>query len=418
MAKLIEDQHAVSSMAEGQAVIQAAESDLPTARWRLAITTPSVVLFLSLLASQAGILVLTPILADVAREFGVSTAVAGQLRTLSGFVAGGTALLFGRIGRSIALRDLLLVGASLLAFGSIVSAAAPSFAVVAAAQVPIGIAVALLVSAGGAAAGEWARPGRSRRVLSWTLIGPAAAWIIGMPLVGLFAETTWRAAFIVLPLAASLIVGGALALCRKEMLPAPRPLVRVADILADRSLRLWAVAELLAQSAWVGTLVYAGALFVETYATSPLLTGVILAGVAIAYIPGNFTASRIVANRSALVVLPWLVAVAVPFTVLLGLARNSVFESAVILAILAFLAGGRTLAAGAYGLDAAPDRRLAVMGVRTAANQFGYLVGAAAGGLALAIGGYPAVGVLFGALFVGATVVLVRLRADTVPATA
>ena len=50
---------------------------------------PRVVLFAALFASQAGLLVLSPILPDVARELGVSTATAGQLRTLSGATGGG-----------------------------------------------------------------------------------------------------------------------------------------------------------------------------------------------------------------------------------------------------------------------------------------------------------------------------------------
>ena len=44
------------------------------------LTGPSTVLFLCLFTSQAALLVLSPILPEVAREFGVSTATAGQLR--------------------------------------------------------------------------------------------------------------------------------------------------------------------------------------------------------------------------------------------------------------------------------------------------------------------------------------------------
>jgi predicted MFS family arabinose efflux permease len=49
---------------------------------------PHVVPFVSLFASQAGLLVLSPILPELGREFGVSTATAGQLRTLSGATGG------------------------------------------------------------------------------------------------------------------------------------------------------------------------------------------------------------------------------------------------------------------------------------------------------------------------------------------
>src|SRR5829696_3352702 len=48
------------------------------------LTRPSPVLFLCLFVSQAALLVLAPVLPDVARDLGVSTATAGQLRSLSG----------------------------------------------------------------------------------------------------------------------------------------------------------------------------------------------------------------------------------------------------------------------------------------------------------------------------------------------
>jgi len=54
--------------------------------------------------------------------------------------------------------------------------------------------------------------------------------------------------------------------------------------------------------------------------------------------------------------------------------------------------------------DLAPELRLAVTGVRTAALQFGYFVGAAIGGLALAMEGFTALGLTLAALFVGATI--------------
>jgi pimeloyl-ACP methyl ester carboxylesterase len=44
-------------------------------------------------------------------------------------------------------------------------------------------------------------------------------------------------------------------------------------------------------------------------------------------------------------------------------------------------AGARTLAGSVFGLDAAPERRLGIMGLRAAATQYGYLLGASAGGV-------------------------------------
>jgi hypothetical protein len=46
-----------------------------------------------------------------------------------------------------------------------------------------------------------------------------------------------------------------------------------------------------------------------------------------------------------------------------------------------------------------------VMSMRAAANQFGYLLGAAAGGIALAVAGFAGFGIALGCLFAAAVAV-------------
>src|ERR687895_2404038 len=53
----------------------------------------------------------------------------------------------------------------------------------------------------------------------------------------------------------------------------------------------------------------------------------------------------------------------------------------------------------ALALQSALERRLAAMGVRAATGQFGYLLGAAVGGVALAAGGYALLAVSLAAVF-------------------
>jgi predicted MFS family arabinose efflux permease len=108
---------------------------------------PAAVLFATMFASQAGLLVLTAILPDVGGDFGVSTATAGQVRTLAALTGGATALALGRLGRHLAVRELLLLGLALVAVGSLASAFAPSLAAFAGAQAAIGAAAAILLSA-------------------------------------------------------------------------------------------------------------------------------------------------------------------------------------------------------------------------------------------------------------------------------
>jgi predicted MFS family arabinose efflux permease len=171
----------------------------------------SAVLFLCLFASQAGAIALSPVLAEVARDLDVSTAAAGQLRTIAGLVARVTALALGRLGARVALGRQRLGGSLLLALGSLASAAAPSIGLLAAAQVPVGAGIGILTTAGSLAAAEWVPRERRAATLSWALIGQPAAWIVGMPLLGAAGERSWRWAWLAFPLVAALLAGAAVA---------------------------------------------------------------------------------------------------------------------------------------------------------------------------------------------------------------
>jgi predicted MFS family arabinose efflux permease len=370
-------------------------------------TGVSAVLFLCLFASQAGLIALSPVLAQVASDLGVSTATAGQLRTISGLAAGATAIALARAAGRFGLRELLLGGALVLGLGSLASAVAPSFAALALAQVLIGIAAAVLVTAGTSAAAEWAPAEHRARVLSWALNGQPAAWIIGMPAIGAIGEISWRYAWVALPLAASAVA--ALAVARQPSSPpAPAAAGGLWAALAEGWIRRWALGELLANSAWTGTLVYAGALLAESYGTALTLIGVVLALAAGGYVAGNLTFRRFVGGESRRLLVQLSLALAASVA-LFGAVRPDLFVSAILLAALAFLAGGRTLVGSALGLEVAPERRRAVMAARAAAVQFGYFVGSAVGGLALAASGHGALGLVLGSLFAAAALPLSAL---------
>lgn len=370
-------------------------------------TAVSVVLFLCLFAGQAGLIAISPLLSDVARDLDVSTAAAGQLRTIGGIGAAVTALLLGRVGRRFGLRTQLLAGSGFVALASVASAAAPTFAVLAVAQLPLGIGIATLTTAGTVAAAAWVPVERRRRVLSWALVGNPAAWIVGMPLIGLVGEQSWRLAWLALPLAAA-VVAGAVLLLREADPPARTAPASVLDAVADPCLKRWLAAETLANAAWAGTLVYSGALFVESYGASARLTGTLLAIAAAAYVAGNLSFRRLEHVEPTRLLPPLLLALATT-TALFGALRPSVFTSTVVFSAAAFAAGGRTLLSSALGLAAAPELRPAAMGARSASGQFGYFAGSLAGGAALAAGGYPAFGLVVGLAFVAAAAALAPL---------
>jgi predicted MFS family arabinose efflux permease len=358
-------------------------------------------LFLALGASQAAVLALTPILAAVAADIGVSTATAGQLRTISGLSAGVAAVCSGLVASRVGLRELLGGGLVLLALGSAMSAAATEFASMAIAQVFIGVGVGLSYTAGLAAVAEWSTPVERSRVLAVALLGPPTAWIVGMPVCGLVGEIDWRLVWIVLPLTSSIVA--LVVVARRPRTPPAAVRADLRAVFAYPGVLRWSSGELLAFSAWAGSLVFIGALFIESYGLSIAATGILLGVGSFVYVPGNLLFRRLVDDHGhlLLIVLPLAAAVTVAT---LGVVRPSEWFSLGVFALLSFLAGGRTLAGSARGLDLAPEVRLGVTGVRTAALQGGYFVGAAVGGVALAVGGYPALGLTLGSLFAAATV--------------
>jgi predicted MFS family arabinose efflux permease len=367
-----------------------------------------IALLSALAASQAALVVLNPLLPDVARDLDVSVATAGQLRTVSGLAAGAAALATGFLAARVGLRGLMLGALVVLAVGSLVSALAPDFAVLAVAQVLVGVGIGVSYSAAIAATAEWSTAANRSRVLALTLLGPPLAWIVGMPLVGILGELDWRVGWLVVPVAMALVA--AALLLRQPATPPASARAGIRSVLAYPGVARWTTGELFAFSGWAGALVYMGALLVESYDLSIAATGLALGFGALVYVPGNLLFRRWVDGHSRVLLVGLALAAAVTVACL-GAFRPSVWVSVGLFAALCFIAGGRTLAGSARGLGLAPELRLGVTGVRAAAIQAGYFVGAALGGAALAVGGYGTLGLAFAALFVGAAVPhLVPLR--------
>ena len=245
-------------------------------------------------------------------------------------------------------------------------------------------------------------------MLAVALLGPPLAWVFGMPIAGAAGEASWRWAWVAVPLVLALAGLVALALRR----PSPPAEVRAGlrRVLGEPGVARWSLGELLAYSAWLGVLVFIGALFVEVHGLSVAATGLALGLGALAYVPGNLVFRRWVDERGRLLLVTLALACGV-VTAALCTVRPDAWVSLALFGALSFLAGGRTLAGGARGLNLAPELRLGVTGVRTAALQFGSFIGAAVGGIALAVGGFTAAGLAFAALFVAAA--LPHLRATT-----
>ena len=142
---------------------------------------------------------------------------------------------------------------------------------------------------------------------------------------------------------------------------------------------------------------------------STATTGLALAGVAAAFLAGNQLAGRADSSRarramlegslgaSVLVALTWAFAPSIEITLLL-------------FAAAAFVAATRTVAGTVYGFQVSGDLGREVGSIRAATNQVGYLVGSVLGGLALAVGGFTGLAVVFGGLFLASTLPYLCIR--------
>lgn len=385
----------------GLATVGAGTAGLPRSVPRR-LVSPSVVLFMCVFTSQAAVLVLSPILVEISQDLHVSTASAGQLRIVAAPVAALVAVLLARFGGAAPLKGILLASTVLVAGGSLASAAAPSFLALALGQLPLWVGVAGLVAGGIGAAGVWSTPEERGRVVARALAGAPAAWVVGMPLIGLVAGTSWRLAFVAVPLPAA-VVTAALVLA-SEATETRRDSASLPALLREPGARSWALAELLAMSAWAGTLVFSGALFIETYGTSPKVTGLLLAGVALAYLGGNALASGIRGRcnlRRGLAGTNLLAAVAIAAT---WIVTPNVVVTLSLFAAAGVLAAARTVIGTTYGFELAGERKLEVGAARAAITHLGYLVGSLLGGGAFALGGRGAMGVAFAVLLLIAAI--------------
>ena len=370
----------------------------------------AIVLFACVFAAQSALIALSPVLVAVADDLDVSPAAAGQLRGLGGLAAGVAATAVPGAARRLGLRPLLVFGGATLVAGSVASALARSFATLTLGQVLVGVAASVLVTTATTAAGEWAGPDARTRLLSWALIGSPAAWIVGMPLIGMLGGASWRYGVVALPVPAALaaIVSAARSPSGGERRVEATGIVAA---LGDPAVRRWTLAELAANAAWLGLLVYVGALFTESYATSPLATGGILAAAAAAFLSGNLVFRRVADGEPRRMLIRLALAMGV-LVALLGAVRPSPLFSGLVFVGASFVSGGRTLVANLVAVQAPPERRASMAALRAVANQFASLAGAATAGAALTTSGYGALGLVLGLLFGLAAAALTR-RART-----
>lgn len=151
-------------------------------------------------------------LPGMSAELGVSMAAAGQSVSVFAISYALLSPLIATVTATIPRRRLLVVSLSLLAAANLLSAAAPTFAVLLTSRVLAAAGAAAYTPNAGAAAAAMVRPERRGRALAAVIGGLTAATAIGVPIGTLAAQMMgWRVALLSVGILSG-IVAAALAL--------------------------------------------------------------------------------------------------------------------------------------------------------------------------------------------------------------
>jgi predicted MFS family arabinose efflux permease len=347
-------------------------------------------------ATQASIIVLAPLLVEIGESLGASVSAVGLARSVLAGTAFAGSLVIGPLIDRIGVRPLIVRGAALALAGVAATATAPTLAVFYAAHVVTGLGVACLLSAGFAGVATYFSGREMAWAMGYVVGAQSLSWIVGNPIVGTLAEIgSWRLAYLVpasiclAALVAGLSLRPALAVTTGV---AESTLDGLRAVFGDRSARRWTISELVAYSAWSAELTYTAVFYIRNYGTDLQKTGLLLAGGSAVFMLVSLNTARLTTRFTRK---PLLVASAVAMGVVLIPLLNWAPSAAGTFAMFcvgAVFAAIRLAGSSALALDQLPNRPGAMMGARTSAAQLGYVVGAAGGGLVLALWGFGTLG--------------------------
>jgi len=177
-------------------------------------------LFLARFSSPVHFMSLPPIAPELLRDLGIGYAELGWLLGLSSLPGVFLALPGGWLGQRLGDKPLVMASLALIAFGSLLVAEAPSFAVAVVGRLLGGIGIAVLHVQVGRMVLDWFSPRETATAMAVTL----SSWPLGMglalALLGAVGEaSSWRVAVGItaaVPIAALLAIG-------LVYRPAPRP---------------------------------------------------------------------------------------------------------------------------------------------------------------------------------------------------
>ncbi|MET8867393.1 MFS transporter [Nonomuraea sp. NPDC004580] len=332
--------------------------------------------FLLVTAEQLPIGLLTP----VGSALSVSEGAAGLMVTVPSIVAAFAApmvpLLVGRMDRKLLLVSLM----GLMTLANLASALAPTYPLLIAARVLVGVAVGGFWAIAGALAIRLVPAAHVPRATAIIFGGVGAANVFGVPIGTMIGGlANWRIAFGTLSALALAVLVALLALLPPLAAAQPVGLRRLADQFRNQGVRVGILATFLIVTGHFSAYTFISPVLRDLSGIDERFVGPLLFGFGVAGIMGNFVAGAAVARRLHRTVLS--IAAALGVTVLLyPLAGLTGAGGVTLLVVWGLVYGGVSTSLQTWMIKAAPQAVEEASALWVAAFNLSIGLGALAGG--------------------------------------
>jgi predicted MFS family arabinose efflux permease len=352
------------------------------------------VLVLASFTYVLGVLQFSPLLTAMAAEFEVSESAVGQLSTIGGLVGTAMALLAAPWMSRFSRRAWIVGEVLVVVVGVILTATAPSFAVLIAGRVVMSVGGGALMANCFTAASELFPDARQRtRAVAFVVSGTTLAILAGLPIVALLNDAfgwRWAAAGVLVPWAVVLLGMLGLPDNRARSSASGGPVVKASGfraVIAHRPTLWLMVVMIVLMMAYIGWITYYGAYVENEFGVSAQRLGTLFLVGGLCELASNMLAPSLIQRFSAFSVS--MVGILLAVVALLG--SGVVFTTPASLFVSIALIHVSTsvvyLGSNTLLLDAQPEQRGPVMAIASAASGFGGSGGALLAGAILSVSG-------------------------------
>ena len=352
----------------------------------------------ALFAGQCTWLLDAPLLVEIASEFDISVAVAGQVASANFAAWAISVVISGPLSDSFGRRPVALLGLSLLCIGALSSSFALNLPNLLATRVISGLGGGMIPPNSMAAVADVVSPQRRAHTVGRLMAFNTMASVIGIPFLALLAQLGgWRLPFLVIGVVMAVVLVLNWFWFPRTESPGSRSLSvfsRYRELLSIPIFRTAFAVNLTQRMAFFGLSGYLAAYLIDTYDISLAQVAIPLAVVGVGRVIGSYIAGP-VGNRSDRMTVISVASLTGGAVALLLLSIDIQMWSVVGLATVSvgLLSIGWPVFM-TFGTEVSDRSKATAVGLLGASNQVSGVCGAGIGGVLLASFGFPGIGYL------------------------